>query len=172
GLSIGRDLAGRMGGDLTLRSARGEGSCFTLWLPSAAPTEDGVDTSNSGEAGRAGGKLDWRYPASGPGAELGTLERRTGHVRSQSPATDRNVRSGGGALLLDGYAGGRLPRDLLKQDVAGAPVASHEPGDVALRVALEDDFCHRQRRGECVPFGPRQRDRSEASVSDHERPVL
>lgn len=51
GLSIGRDLARRMGGDLTLRSARGEGSCFTLWLPSATPIEDGVDTSNSGEAG-------------------------------------------------------------------------------------------------------------------------
>ena len=33
GLSIGRDLARRMGGDLTLRSALGEGSCFTLWLP-------------------------------------------------------------------------------------------------------------------------------------------
>jgi signal transduction histidine kinase len=41
GLSIGLELANRMGGDLTLRSASGEGSCFTLWLPSAAPVEDG-----------------------------------------------------------------------------------------------------------------------------------
>jgi signal transduction histidine kinase len=37
GLAIGLELANRMGGDLTLRSAVGEGSCFTLWLPGAAP---------------------------------------------------------------------------------------------------------------------------------------
>jgi signal transduction histidine kinase len=43
GLSIGLELANRMGGDLTLRRDSREGSCFTLWLPSAAPVEDGVD---------------------------------------------------------------------------------------------------------------------------------
>jgi signal transduction histidine kinase len=36
GLTISRELARRMGGDLTLRSTEGEGSCFTLWLRSAA----------------------------------------------------------------------------------------------------------------------------------------
>ena len=40
GLSIGLELARRMGGDLTLRSEGGKGSCFTLWLPSAEPRED------------------------------------------------------------------------------------------------------------------------------------
>ena len=39
GLTISRELARRMGGDLTLRSAEGEGSCFTLWLCSAPPEE-------------------------------------------------------------------------------------------------------------------------------------
>ncbi|HUG40702.1 MAG TPA: ATP-binding protein [Longimicrobiales bacterium] len=43
GLAIGLELARRMGGDLTLRSARGEGSSFTLWLPSAAEPDDRVD---------------------------------------------------------------------------------------------------------------------------------
>jgi signal transduction histidine kinase len=43
GLAIALELARRMGGDLTLRSASGEGSRFTLWLPSPTPSGDGVD---------------------------------------------------------------------------------------------------------------------------------
>ncbi|MDQ3309963.1 MAG: GAF domain-containing sensor histidine kinase [Gemmatimonadota bacterium] len=44
GLAIARELARRMGGDLTVRSVEGEGSCFTAWLPGAAPPEDGAGT--------------------------------------------------------------------------------------------------------------------------------
>jgi signal transduction histidine kinase len=43
GLSIGLELARRMGGDLTLRSGSGEGSCFTLWLPAEAEPGAEVD---------------------------------------------------------------------------------------------------------------------------------
>lgn len=39
GLTISRELARRMGGELTLRSVEGEGSCFALWLRSASQVE-------------------------------------------------------------------------------------------------------------------------------------
>ena len=37
GLAISRELARRMEGDLTLRSTVGQGSRFTVWLPSHTP---------------------------------------------------------------------------------------------------------------------------------------
>jgi signal transduction histidine kinase len=40
GLAIGLELARRMGGDLTLRSAVGVGSCFALWLRGSTESRD------------------------------------------------------------------------------------------------------------------------------------
>jgi hypothetical protein len=39
GLTISRQLARLMDGDLTVRTAPGQGSCFTLWLPAAGPDQ-------------------------------------------------------------------------------------------------------------------------------------
>ena len=72
GLTISRRLARLMGGDLTVRSEPGRGSCFTLWLPAALDFERDAQGEVPGEGadGSAAGDGEQR-PTFGPVALLG-----------------------------------------------------------------------------------------------------
>jgi signal transduction histidine kinase len=54
GLTVARHLARLMGGDVTVRTAPGEGSCFTLWLPAASESE--VDAERDERTRRRSGR--------------------------------------------------------------------------------------------------------------------
>jgi signal transduction histidine kinase len=45
GLTISRQLARLMGGDLTVTSSQGTGSCFVLWLPAVTPETGSLDST-------------------------------------------------------------------------------------------------------------------------------
>jgi len=64
GLAISRDLARALGGDVEVRSAVGEGSCFTFWLP-VAGTDSGAAVANAGRGQRGGecGNMEAHEPA-------------------------------------------------------------------------------------------------------------
>ena len=57
GLTIARHLARLMGGDVTVRTAPGKGSCFTLWLP-AAPDPEAETEDEAHARSRAGHAIE------------------------------------------------------------------------------------------------------------------
>src|SRR5262245_37728934 len=65
-----------------------------------------------------------------------------------------------------------LAADFVEHDAACPPVAGFKPGNIALRIAAEDDTADRQRGRKAVAIRLGQRDRSETTVPDDEFSAL
>jgi signal transduction histidine kinase len=147
GLTIGRRLARLMGGDLTVESALGMGSTFTLWLP---PADGASETSEALER-----RSPARYP---PGlARLGKdlLEQ----VESIVQAYGRKLKSKRGIPRardltkseLEDHAAAFLA-DIVQglvavEDAAGGPSSVMRDGSVVRRIIAERHGAQRKRLG-------------------------
>jgi signal transduction histidine kinase len=135
GLTISRRLARLMRGDITVRSTAGEGSAFTLWLPSSDEPESGQPDHQAGEHGD---------PARNRGlAEVGEvllrgleplLEAFVTRIRAECPIP-------GAATLKFSQLADHVPSYVA--DLAGMLVALDESGGQPSSVLADATDIHR-----------------------------
>ena len=103
GLTISRQLARLMGGDLTVRSTPNEGSRFTLWLPTEGGEADTIESSAQNGEGNGLGMLgSWLVRSAGAVADrmVARLREDPG-IRGAAEGSDVSLKDHSATLLSD-----------------------------------------------------------------------